>query len=451
MSTQPATASARFVSRLSPPGRLVGLDAARGLALLTMMVTHIFPLTDEMGDPTWAAIFSGRASALFAVLAGCSLVLSTRGTLEATGRLRDVAPGVLVRAASIIVVGLFLGAITTNLAVILVNYGVMFAIALLFLRLRPWALFTLAGLWMALSPLVSMWVRSTYGLETSYSAMSWFDLGALGPMLTDLVFTGYYPILQWMAYILLGMAVAKIDIGRHLTALFLAGVALFAIGRGGSWFLLDVGGGRAELEALAATSGADLNAALFINSYGVTPPDSWWWLAIAGPHSATPFDLISTAGTSLAAIAVLQAAAILLGRRSWLLAPLSAPGSMPLTVYAAHVVLVEITHPFYQPAPMIEQADPAKITTEYAIHALTFILLAIVWKVFVSPRGPLEGVIASLVKAVSPVRAGSGQGAEAAPGAATAAPPAHRPDLPVNPDPPAHPDPPANPGPPDRR
>ncbi|RAD02609.1 hypothetical protein DN549_33390, partial [Burkholderia multivorans] len=136
----------------------------------------------------------------------------------------------------------------------------------------------------------------------------------------------------------------------------------FLIGRGASWLLLNVAGGLQELEAVAAASGADLTAALYVNSYGVTPPDSWWRLAIAGPHSATPFDLISTAGTSLAAIAVCQAAAILLGRRSWLLAPLSAPGSMPLTVYAAHVILVEITHPYFQPAPMVESGDPVKLT-----------------------------------------------------------------------------------------
>ncbi|MBR7502936.1 hypothetical protein KCW65_22900, partial [Mycobacterium tuberculosis] len=86
----------------------------------------------------------------------------------------------------------------------------------------------------------------------------------------------------------LGMAVAKIDIGKHLTALFVAGVALFLIGRGASWLLLNVAGGLQELEAVAAASGADLTAALYVNSYGVTPPDSWWWLAIAGPHSATP-------------------------------------------------------------------------------------------------------------------------------------------------------------------
>uniref|UniRef100_UPI003B3B70A6 heparan-alpha-glucosaminide N-acetyltransferase domain-containing protein n=1 Tax=Brevibacterium sediminis TaxID=1857024 RepID=UPI003B3B70A6 len=206
--------SARVARRLSPDGRLVGLDVARGIALLAMMVTHIFALGDETGMPTWAAVFAGRASALFAVLAGCSLVLSTRSRMAVSERLRDAAPGVLIRAAAIVLIGLCLGSISGLLAVILVNYGIMFALALFFLRLRAGALFTIAGVWMVLSPVVSMWVRSTFLLEPSYLPMGFFDFATPGTMLTDLFLTGYYPVLQWLSYILLGMAVAKLDIGR---------------------------------------------------------------------------------------------------------------------------------------------------------------------------------------------------------------------------------------------
>ena len=35
---------------------------------------------------------------------------------------------------------------------------------------------------------------------------------------------------------------------------------------------------------------------------GVTPTTSWWWLAVALPHSSTPFDLARTIGTSLAVL-----------------------------------------------------------------------------------------------------------------------------------------------------
>ena len=394
--------SAKVLRRLSPDGRLIGLDVARGIALLAMMVTHIFALGDEAGMPTWAAVFAGRASALFAVLAGCSLVLSTRSRLAVSGRLRDAAPSVLIRAAAIVLIGLCLGSISGLLAVILVNYGIMFALALFFLRLRTGALFAIAGVWMVLSPIVSMWVRSTFLLEPSYLPMGFFDLATPGTMLTDLFLTGYYPVLQWLSYILLGMAVAKLDIGRHLLALFTAGLGLFVVGRGVSWILLNVFGGDAALVAVSEMWGTDLTAALFTGSYGVTPATSWWWLAIAGPHSGTPFDLLSTGGTAVMTIAVCQATAVLLGRRSWLLAPLSAPGSMPLSVYSAHVVLLEITRRQIVGNPMEVSATPGEQTLEFVIHALTFVLLPLLWKLAISSRGPLEGGIAGIIRAASP-------------------------------------------------
>lgn len=394
--------SAKVLRRLSPDGRLIGLDVARGIALLAMMVTHIFALGDEAGMPTWAAVFAGRASALFAVLAGCSLVLSTRSRLAVSGRLRDAAPSVLIRAAAIVLIGLCLGSISGLLAVILVNYGIMFALALFFLRLRAGALFAIAGVWMVLSPIVSMWVRSTFLLEPSYLPMGFFDLATPETMLTDLFLTGYYPVLEWLSYILLGMAVAKLDIGRHLLALFTAGLGLFVVGRGVSWILLNVFGGDAALVAVSEMWGTDLTAALFTGSYGVTPATSWWWLAIAGPHSGTPFDLLSTGGTAVMTIAVCQATAVLLGRRSWLLAPLSAPGSMPLSVYSAHVVLLEITRRQIVGNPMEVSATPGEQTLEFVIHALTFVLLPLLWKLAISSRGPLEGGIAGIIRAASP-------------------------------------------------
>lgn len=394
--------SARALGRLSPAGRLIGLDVARGVALFAMMVTHVFALSDEAGLPTWAAIFAGRASALFAVLAGCSLVLSTRSRLADSNRLRDAAPSVLIRAAAIIVIGLCLGTISSLLAVILVNYGLMFGLALLFLRLRARTLFAIAGAWMLLSPVVSMIVRAEFALEPGYLPMSWFDLATPVPMLTDLFLTGYYPILQWLSYILLGMALAKIDIGKHLMGLFTAGLGLFVLGRGASWLLLNVADGYTALVENSQALGIDLFAALYTGSYGVTSASSWWWLAIVGPHSGTPFDLLSTAGTAVMAIALCQAAVVLLGRRSWVLAPLSAPGSMPLSVYSAHVILLEITRPVIVGAPMGSSGTIGEQTSEYLVHALGFAAFAVLWKVAVSRRGPLEAGIAAIIRAVSP-------------------------------------------------
>lgn len=415
MSTHRSPASATVLGRLSPAGRLIGLDAARGIALFAMMVTHIFALSDPAGLPTWAAVFAGRASALFAVLAGCSLVLSTRSRMADSGRLRDAASSVLIRSGAIILIGLCLGSVSSLLAVILVNYGVMFALAMLFLRLRARTLFVIAVAWMVLSPVVSMLIRSEFGLEPMYSSMSWFDIAAPVTALQDLMLTGYYPILQWLSYILLGMAVAKIDIGKHLMSLFAAGLGLFLVGKGVSWLLINFAGGGSALVRVSELYGTDLNAALFTGSYGVTPTTSWWWLAITGPHSGTPFDLLSTAGTALLTIVVCQSLAVLLGRSSWVLAPLSAPGSMPLSVYSAHVVLLEITRPWIEANPMLGGVMGPQ-AVEFGLHAAVFILFALIWKLAIDAHGPLEAGVAAIIRSASPVgRAGTGA-AQSGPG-----------------------------------
>lgn len=56
----------------TPARRLTGIDAARGVALFGMMSTHIFPLyvPGTVEASTTALLFSGRASGLFAVVAG---------------------------------------------------------------------------------------------------------------------------------------------------------------------------------------------------------------------------------------------------------------------------------------------------------------------------------------------------------------------------------------------
>src|SRR5688500_13218326 len=62
------------------PDRLVGVDAARGVALLGMVAVHVLPTLDRDGTPTLVGhVFGGRSAALFAVLAGVGVGLAYRG------------------------------------------------------------------------------------------------------------------------------------------------------------------------------------------------------------------------------------------------------------------------------------------------------------------------------------------------------------------------------------
>ncbi|GAA4284995.1 heparan-alpha-glucosaminide N-acetyltransferase domain-containing protein [Brevibacterium daeguense] len=379
--------------RLAPPGRNLGIDTARGLALFGMMVTHIVPFLgpgDELLPSVW---FAGRSSALFAVLAGFSVVLSTDRILTGSGERRWAAAslGLVVRGLLISVIGLLLGVITSSIAVILVFYGLMFCLAPLFLRLPTLALGLLAPTWMIAAPVISMWLRRAFDLHPNYIVPTPGDLLSPGPLLTDLVLTGYYPVLPWLGYLFLGMFLARLPWRSAAAAAIavLIGLGTAVLSKAVSSLLLTAGG-RGALEAVigpvAPFDRGSLEEALHTGSYGVTPNDSWWWLAIAGPHSATPFDLLHTSGVAVAVIGACTLAAMVLGRRSAALSPLSAPGSMPLTIYAGHIVFLEFT-----------ALSPFSAGVDLITHIVFAIVFAIVWKLTVSPRGPLEGLVSSAV------------------------------------------------------
>ena len=137
-----------------PAPRIVGVDVARALALLGMMSVHLLPEVHGDGTLTPAFLVSaGRASALFALLAGAGLALATGG---ASPRLRPRLPvtaATLTRAVLITLVGLGLATLGPPVAVILANYGLLFAVACVVLGARVRALLVTTAAWTVTAPL----------------------------------------------------------------------------------------------------------------------------------------------------------------------------------------------------------------------------------------------------------------------------------------------------------
>ena len=406
------------VNRLAPANRNIGLDTARGIAIFGMIATHVVPLVSDSGEATSASIFAGRASALFAVIAGISVILSTRRTLEDGGWARAAA-GLFTRGLCIVVLGLFLGLFTTHVAVILVNYGIMFMIATLFLRAGPRTLGVLAFLWIIVTPLISFAVRSHYQLSQAFEIPNVFMLAEPGYLLTAIGLTGYYPVLQWLGYILIGMALGYLNWYRAVTcwSAVAVGTGLAALAKAFSWLLMTASpaGFFALQESALDNYDKTLDELLITGTHGVTPTDTWCWLTVSAPHTGTMLDLAATIGVAVAAIGLCCLMSNALGSigstfeqnpthqlcegpgRVWLFF-LSAPGSMPLTIYSGHVVFLEITQQF-----------PLGPWPEYALHIYVAVFAAVLWKVFVLPRGPLEQVLSlasSGVASLVPARAG---------------------------------------------
>src|SRR3712207_8805694 len=61
-----------------PRARLVGIDAARGIALVGMMAVHNFEATDQDGELSLAwSLAAGKSAALFALLAGVGIAFAS--------------------------------------------------------------------------------------------------------------------------------------------------------------------------------------------------------------------------------------------------------------------------------------------------------------------------------------------------------------------------------------
>ena len=212
--------------------RIVGVDVARCVALVGMICTHlVIPMGRDGRITVLQQVAGGRSAALFAVLAGVSTALVTGGAQPVAGaRLTRARWALVVRAALIAALGLWLAGLDSGIAVILPYYGVLFLLGVPFLRLRPGALAVLAAAVAVIVPVVSHLLRPHLP-AVPLGQPTVDDLASPGPLLADLTFTGTYPAVAWTAYLFLGMALGRLRLRRPDVAVrvALSGAAL-AIG-----------------------------------------------------------------------------------------------------------------------------------------------------------------------------------------------------------------------------
>lgn len=378
------------------PGRLVGVDLARCLALLAMMATHLLAQRDPDGSLSASAwLFSGRASALFALLAGLSLALMTGRTRPLRGRARaSRSVGLAVRALLVALVGLFLGEVDSGIAVILTHYGLLLLLGLLVVGLGARTLALVAAAWVVLGPVLAQVVRPALP-PRGYASPSFEQLAEPGRLLAELLFTGYYPMASWFAYLLAGMALGRLDLAalrrRTLLLLALSGGGLAVATTWVSHRLTereDVL--SALLPAVTARRGPDVAAQRLREVvdgglYGQTPVEgAWQWLLVVAPHSTTPFDLAQTIGSALLVVGLCLLLVRLLpepGVEGLVLA--SGAGAATFSLYTLHVLMTsDVLWP---------PDSPAGTLVQYAVVLGAGAVLAATGR-----RGPLEAVVARL-------------------------------------------------------
>ena len=368
--------------------RLLGVDVARGLALFGMMAVHSFDVFTSSGTPSAAtAIAGGRSAATFAFVAGVSLTFLSGGRAGLTGRRRHAAAaGIAVRGLIIGLIGLVLGYLGTA-EVILPFYGLMFLLTVPLLGLSPRVLALLAA-GFALGGPVLLVIAARHGLsfadiDTSPTLTTVVEDPVR--LVTMLLITGAYPVVAYLTYVCAGLAVGRLDLTSNRVAgrLLAGGATAAVLAQLVSWILLHPVGGLTRLVAAGggrAATGDDGVSAAEQLLWEPHQSSSWWYLALASPHANTPLDLIHTTGV---AAAVLGGALLLTARSvaARLLRPVAAAGSMTLTLYSAHLVLLTTG---------VQDKVPALFLLFLVVAGTGF---AVLWRRR-HAQGPLERVVA---------------------------------------------------------
>ncbi|MDQ3146155.1 MAG: heparan-alpha-glucosaminide N-acetyltransferase domain-containing protein [Actinomycetota bacterium] len=358
----------------SPGGRLGGVDLARALAMLGMLVEHTLQYPDlEAKGVLWSVY--GRSAPLFVLLAGMGLVLATRAPRPPrTGAM------VTVRALLLLLVGM---ALTTEVdSVILQPFALWFLMGLCVLRLPRSALAGLAGLGLVGGPLLLTSLRNR-GEIRGFGTRDDVGFAALADPFTLVrgLTLEYYPAILWLGFFFAGMALAR----------WLSSSSPAAGGR------LFLGGVAASVVVLTAGwAGADAFGPPSYD-FGLAPPVPTTWAGhwtTYGFSDAVGWTLSSTA----LSVSVVGAALWVAGRPGLvrrLIAPFVALGQMALSFYLLHFLYLDTL--WSDLAPSLDHTGVFLLVS--LVFWTMFALLAQQW-LRVLRWGPLETVLHVVTTAV---------------------------------------------------
>ncbi|HIW90871.1 MAG TPA: DUF1624 domain-containing protein [Candidatus Corynebacterium avicola] len=373
--------------------RLVGLDCARGVALLGMVAVHSLPAYNEYtGAPTiiWR-LFAGHSAVLFAVLTGVTIALITGANNPKTGRsLLRARWSLTVRALVILLLGLTMGFVDIPVYNILPYYGLMFLLAVPLTGLRIRSLVAVAVSLLVLGPVVIRVVTAWNGF-TTVTNPSFADVVS---MPTDVLITlfvgGTYPVVTWFAFVCLGMAVARLNLRWLMTQarLVVVGVGVALVGYLTSSLLIDFAGGFEQLYLHSdGLEAEDIGDILAYGPEGQLPTGTNWWFAVAGPHTNMPLWILAAAGVALMVIGVFLVVSRIVTTS---LTPLAASGSMTLTLYTGHLLFLAFFWDDMWDRPVLW----------FSAQVVGLVSFATAWHL-AHGRGPLEEVISRTCRRIS--------------------------------------------------
>jgi uncharacterized membrane protein YeiB len=353
--------------------RIIGIDVARALAVIGMIIVNFKVVFGDKGD-TWiksfASIFDGKAAATFVVLAGIGLALMTNSALRNKDKekLNTARKRIIKRALFLFVLGI--SYIFIWPADILHFYGIYMLVVLLVLTQKEWIILTLATLFIFTYPiLLLIW---SYETGWNFETLNYQDFWTINGFLRNLFFNGFHPVLPWTAFILFGYWFGKQDLNNEEFIKKTFRISLF------SFIVIQI---VSYLSILTLSEGNPKVITELTQILGTSPMP---------PLPFYVFNGISIAFTIISAC-------IFIAKRfenNKIILALNKTGQLALTFYVAHIIIG---------MGIIEAINPSKMgnySIEFSvICALLFSFSCIIFSIFwlkYKKSGPVEWIMRKL-------------------------------------------------------
>ena len=307
-------------------------------------------------------LLSGKAAALFVILAGVGMTLMYEGGKSKNSGLNQVKIGLLKRAALLFAVGLSYYFIWP--ADILHYYGVYMLAVIMLLGASRRILQVLSVAIVLLYPLL----LGVFDYEAgwNFTTLEYTDFFSINGFFRNMFINGFHPVIPWVAFMLTGVWVGRMNFGDHATRKRITIIALI-------FYILF--------------KGLSLILSIWANNAGPDLSDDILTLAATEPMPPLPFYMLTA--TSLAVMII--SLAVYLGQRfseNIVVRGLVSAGQLALTNYFLHVVIgmavIEVSF------GKLERAFSGGFVFLYAtIFNVILVVFSHLWRKKY-PRGPLE-------------------------------------------------------------
>lgn len=348
--------------------RIIGIDVARALAVIGMIIVNFKLVIGQKGEhwlKQFAMPFEGKAAATFVVLAGVGLALMSNSAVETQDevKLKRSSVRIVKRAAFLFIVGL--SYIWIWPADILHFYGVYMLISLLFINKAAYHALLSAVLFILLYPLLLLlW---PYEVGWDFVNMNYTDFWTRDGFIRNLFYNGFHPVFPWTAFMLFGLWLGKQDLRNtaFVKKSMWISLAVFSSIQLISYYSLSI-----------LSQGADANSQESLN-------------IVLGTEPMPPMPLYMLSGMAIATFVI--TGCILLGQRfenNVIIQSLNKTGQLALSFYVAHVVIGMGLVEGYNGKAL--GSFSAQFSISYALlFSLACVLFAVLWLKY-KKAGPLE-------------------------------------------------------------